>query len=81
MACARPVVMTRAEAPVDRLAREGLLIAVPPADPAAMRKAISDLLSNPQRAQEMAQRGREAVLKMHTSERYVSDIIKQLSVL
>jgi len=81
MACARPVIMTRADAPVDRLAQEGRIIAVPPADPAAMREAISDLLANPARAQQMAERGREAVMKGHTSERYVSDIVELLSKL
>lgn len=79
LACCRPVVMTKTAGLVEQFARSGFLTAVPPSDPAALRAAILHLLEHPELAREQARRGYDAVLQKHTSERYVSNLVEQIS--
>ncbi|SFL05173.1 glycosyltransferase [Geodermatophilus ruber] len=60
LACARPVVATRAVAPhVLRHGETGLL--VPPEDPVALALAVAGLLDDPDRAAALSSAGRQAV--------------------
>lgn len=79
MACNRPVVMTRTAGLVDAFAEKGLLTPVPPRDPVAMRAAIDSLLNDPNAARAQAERGYDAVLQNHNSERYLADLIDQIA--
>jgi glycosyltransferase involved in cell wall biosynthesis len=59
MACAVPVVSTTGGALPEVVGDAGIL--VPPADPAALARAIRELLEGPQQARELGRRGYERV--------------------
>jgi starch synthase len=62
MAFALPVVASRLEAIPEIVSDGEAGLLVPPADPAALAKAISELLADPQRARRMGAAGRARVL-------------------
>ncbi|MGB3238671.1 MAG: glycosyltransferase family 4 protein [Geitlerinemataceae cyanobacterium] len=74
MSCRRPVIMTRTPGLVTELIDAGIVRGVEPADPEGMREAILDLLNNPEKAEEQAQRGYELVNREYNSEQYVEYI-------
>ena len=78
LACKRPVIMTRTLGLVEEFGDAELIMTVKPNDPQGMRAAILELLNNPEKAQAMANRGYERVIKDHTSERYVDNIAQQI---
>jgi glycosyltransferase involved in cell wall biosynthesis len=78
MACKRPVIMTRTAGLVDSFVERGLLTAVPPNDPTAMRAAISHLLSDREAARRQAERGFKQVYKHYNAERYVAELVNQI---
>jgi hypothetical protein len=71
MACGRPVVTTEAEGMVEDFARDGLIRVVPAKNPGAMRKAIEEVLRDPEEAAKRAHRGRERILDQFNVESYV----------
>ncbi len=78
MACRRPIVSTRVPGLVDELVSAGIITGVEPGDSTGMRQAIIELLNNPQKAAEQAQRGYELVLKHHANHHYVETLAKKL---
>ena len=67
MACAVPVISTTGGALPEVVGDAGLL--VPPADPAALARAIETLYDHPQLAAELGAAGRRRVLTQFTWER------------
>lgn len=74
MSTGKPVVATAHGGPLDIVedGRTGDL--VPPRDPAAMARAVIDLLRDPERCQRMGAHARERVLKHYTAEQYVAGV-------
>lgn len=69
----KPVIATRVGGVPSIVSDEtGLLIN--PRSPEAIRTAVSDLLDDPERASEMAERGRERVLSGYSAEKMVNDL-------
>jgi glycosyltransferase involved in cell wall biosynthesis len=67
MSCARPVVTTLIGAAYDDLVTEGGFgLLVPPNDPEAMAEAVLELLNDPEKARDMGDRGRKAVLEHYS---------------
>jgi glycosyltransferase involved in cell wall biosynthesis len=81
MACRRPVVITRTPGLASRLIDAGIVIGVAPEDAAGMQQAILRLLNNPEQAETLAQAGYDFLLKNHTSEQYMQDLVDQLQQL
>jgi glycosyltransferase involved in cell wall biosynthesis len=73
LACRRPVVMTRTPGLGEILIDLGVAIGVEPEDAMGMRQAIEAVLSNPEMAAAMAQKGYELVHERYTSELYVNN--------
>jgi Glycosyl transferases group 1 len=78
LACRRPVIITRTTGLAERFIDAGVVTGVNPGDAAGMREAISQLLNNPAMAAAQAQKGYELLLKEHSSEHYVEDMVAQL---
>jgi len=64
MACARPVVISDVPIECKRLGEAARI--VPPEQPDALAEAVIDLLSHPQEAKRMGERGREIVEEFYT---------------
>lgn len=79
MACRRPVIMTRTPGLAEQLIDLGMVIGVEPGDSEGMKKAVQFLLQNPDFAAEQAQKGHEYLLKEHSSERQLEDLIALLN--
>lgn len=79
MACKRPVVIAQTNGLRDYLAPLGIATLVNPGDPVGLRRAIVNLLKNPEEAEAQAQRGYEFVLKHYNSDRYIHDLATQLA--
>jgi glycosyltransferase involved in cell wall biosynthesis len=78
LACCRPVVITRTPGLAERFIDAGVVTGVNPGDVSGMRQAISELLNNPVAAAAQAEKGYKLLLKEHTSEHYVEDMVTQL---
>ncbi len=78
MSCRRPVVVTQTKGLSDYLQVPGTVTCVQPGDSAGLRQAIVNLLQNPQKAEEQAQRGYELVIKQHNSEQYAEALARRL---
>jgi glycosyltransferase involved in cell wall biosynthesis len=78
MSCRRPVIMTRTPGLVEELIDAGIVRGVEPGDSEGMREAILDLLNNPEKAQEQAQRGYELMGRKYNSEQYVETIAQYM---
>jgi glycosyltransferase involved in cell wall biosynthesis len=78
LACRRPVIMTRTPGLVEEVIDGGYIIGVPPGDAQAMRRAIVDLLNNPEKAEALAQKGYDFVMKQHNHNVYVRSLAAQL---
>lgn len=79
MACRKPVVMTRTSGLAEELIDRGVVRGVQPGDAAGMQRAIAELLSDPQQAETLAQRGYEVLLQEHTSERQIEELAEKLT--
>lgn len=72
-ACGRPVVASASEGIVDAF-EPGSVVAVPCADPAALRAAVLELIERPDQAAVLAARARDSVLRDRTLARWVARI-------
>ncbi|NET56389.1 MAG: glycosyltransferase family 4 protein [Symploca sp. SIO2E6] len=81
MSSRRPVVITRTPGLAEELINQGVVTGVNPDDPDDMRQAILKLLNNPQEAEDQAQRGYELLMKEHTSEQHIENIISEFKKL
>lgn len=73
-ACGRPVVVSASDGIIDTV-EPGSAVMVPCGDPAALRAAVLQLIERPAEAREVADRGREAVLRDRTLARWVARIV------
>ncbi len=78
LACGSPVVMTKTSGLASHFIDDGLVIGVPPEDSDAMRKAINDVLNDPEAAAARTAKARERVLDTHTSSVYVDELVSAL---
>ena len=74
MACGVPVISTTGGALPEGVGDAGIL--VPPADPAALSKAITALLGNPERAKALGQAGYARVQKNFTWKKAAQKTVK-----
>jgi glycosyltransferase involved in cell wall biosynthesis len=75
MACGRPVIMTRKPGAIDEMIEAGCLTGVNVGDVEGLKKAIKDLLGNPEKAAIQAQRGYDFVVKHYNSQLYIDDVV------
>lgn len=75
MATGRPVIHAGEGEAIDVLARNGLAMTVPPEQPRALAQAIRELLSNPEKRRDMAERARAFV----DQERRRSRLLRRLA--
>ncbi|MGB3681947.1 MAG: glycosyltransferase family 4 protein [Rubrobacteraceae bacterium] len=73
-----PVVATRAGGTVEIVDDEVSGILVPPGDPEALAKALSDLLDNPDKARELAEAGRVVALERFSLQGMLDGVAQQL---
>ena len=74
MAMGKAVVLSRTRGQVD-IVEDGVHgIYVEPGDPAALRAAIEDLESNPEKAEQMGSAGRREVERQYALDRYVAQV-------
>ncbi len=66
LACARPVVVSDIPGVSDLVRGAGAGVVVPPDDPEALGEGIVNILADPEAAEAMGARGREAVLEGYT---------------
>ncbi len=76
MALGRAVVATDAGGPREIVVNGETGLLVPPQDPAALAKAIVELLSEPDRAAAMGERGRTRFLEHYTAERMARNTLQ-----
>ncbi len=74
-ACGVPVVVPRHGALEEVVETTGGGVLVPPDDPAALHRALADLLLDPAKAREVGQRGREGVLAHLTADHMAEKLI------
>ncbi len=74
MAAARPVVATAVGGTPDLLGRGERGLLVPPAEPAALARAVIETLEGSEAARRRALAGREHVMSRHSSERLFRDV-------
>ncbi|MBW4646358.1 MAG: glycosyltransferase family 4 protein [Goleter apudmare HA4340-LM2] len=79
MACRRPVVVTQSPGIIQDLVDSGCAIGVNEGDVQGMKKAIISLLNNPEKAEAMAQRGYELVLKQYNNKHYIETLVSELT--
>jgi glycosyltransferase involved in cell wall biosynthesis len=72
MALGKPVIATRAGGPIEIVCEGKTGLLVPPAAPDALAQAIRQLLTAPQKAQEMGRKGRIQFREMYVADRMVS---------
>lgn len=81
LASARPIVVTNNPG-IDEYVEDGVTgLLVPAEDPRAMAKAICWLLTNPEEARAMGQRGRESVERRWTTDRMASSLAGLISTI
>jgi len=73
MAAGAPVVATRVGGSPELVADGVTGFLVPPQDPAALAKAIEELLAEPGRARRLGQAGRQRVIEEFSVQRMVRD--------
>ncbi|MER3476320.1 MAG: hypothetical protein C4287_06840 [Leptolyngbya sp. ERB_1_2] len=73
------MIMTRIPGMNADLIDEGYVIGVPPNDPTALRRAIVDLLENPEKVEALAQRGYDLVLQRHNHDLYVNKLVNLIT--
>jgi glycosyltransferase involved in cell wall biosynthesis len=78
-ACGKAVVATDTIGPIRNLARLGLLVGVPPEDPAALKTAIESLRSDPRRRNEMGILARRWVTTNASAEGYLEFMLAELA--
>lgn len=76
MGCATPVVVTEAGSLPEVVGRDHGGLIVPPEDPAALARAIHQILSDPQAASEMGKLGRKRMEELFSWERTARDTLK-----
>ncbi|MGH7831925.1 MAG: glycosyltransferase, partial [Candidatus Binatia bacterium] len=77
MACGKPVVSTRLPTGVPWVNQDGVTgRVVPPRDPAALARAVNELLDNSSLADQMGRRGRERAENFFSKETMVSEYAK-----
>lgn len=81
LACRRPVIVTKTTGIQDYVNEAGIVTTVPTGDAAALRQAITFLLTHPEQAATQAQRGYTWVQTHHTSDRYVNTLVSLLTTL
>jgi glycosyltransferase involved in cell wall biosynthesis len=79
MACRCPVIMTRIPGLVEDLIRDGVIVGVEPGDVVGLKRAILDLLSHPRKADTIAQRGYDLVLREHNHDIFVQTLVSLLT--
>jgi hypothetical protein len=67
IACEAPVVVTESPGIIDRLIEEDLVVGVPPGDPEALRKAVDEVIGDPQASRERALRARRVLLDRYSA--------------
>ena len=81
MACRRPVIITNIPGLARKLIELGVVLGVNPGDAMTMRRLILDLLEHPHKAELMAEKVYDYLLKHHTSEQYVSQLVGKMKKL
>lgn len=76
MAMGKPVICSRVEGQVDVLEEGRTGIFVPQGDPQALRDAIQDLWSQPEKAMAMGRAARQHVMQYHRIELFVSNVLE-----
>jgi glycosyltransferase involved in cell wall biosynthesis len=79
MACRRPVIMTRIPGLVEDLIRDGVIVGVEPGDVEGLKQAILDLLSYPRKADAIAQKGYDLVMREHNHDIFVQTLVGLLT--
>jgi glycosyltransferase involved in cell wall biosynthesis len=78
MACRRPVVVTQSPGIIQDLVDSGCVIGVNEGDVLGMKQAIISLLNNPEKAETLAQKGYEIVLKQYNYKHYIDSLVREL---
>lgn len=76
MACRRPVIITRTEGTASTFIDDQCAIGVGLHDPVSLAAAIRRVIENPAEAEAMAERGYQRVLREHSSDRLVVEIVR-----
>lgn len=79
LACRRPVVVTKSPGIIQDIIDLGCVIGVDEGDFQGMKTAISSLLDNPAKAEAMANRGYELVLKEYNHTHYIQSLVAELT--
>src|SRR5262245_61418260 len=74
MAVGVPVVATRVSGVVDLVEDGSTGVLVPPQDPAALGRALDDLLSDPERRRALGERGRRSIRSRYDPQAWVSSV-------
>jgi glycosyltransferase involved in cell wall biosynthesis len=71
IACGAPIVVTESPGIIDRLIAEELVTGIPAEDPAALRKAVEDILGDAVWARARAARAREVLLERYSADAFL----------
>ena len=81
LACRRPVIITKSPGIITELEKAGAIKTVPQGDAHSLHESITKLLNNPQKADNLAQRGYDLVLKHYNHKIYIDKFVEQISSL
>ncbi|MBF2063325.1 MAG: glycosyltransferase family 4 protein [Calothrix sp. C42_A2020_038] len=81
LACRRPVIITKSPGIIAELEKAGAVLCVEQGNVLELRQSIVTLLNNPQKADMLAQRGYELVLRYYNHRIYIGKFIEQISSL
>ncbi|RUT08278.1 hypothetical protein DSM106972_014460 [Dulcicalothrix desertica PCC 7102] len=76
LACRRPVIITKSPGIITELEKAGAIKTVPQGDVPSLRQAITKLLNNPQKADNLAQKGYELILQRYNHKLYIDNFVK-----
>jgi glycosyltransferase involved in cell wall biosynthesis len=79
LACRRPVIITKSLGIIAELEQAGAILTVTQGNVAELRQAITQLLNNPQKANELAQKGYDIILKKYNHKLYIENFVKIIS--
>jgi glycosyltransferase involved in cell wall biosynthesis len=79
MSCGRPVVATRTEGLSDYLTTPDTVSVTPTGDPSALRRAVVELLTNRNRAEELARNGHAMAWQRFDSDRFVDEMVQRFT--